>query len=162
MSYSSEDVSDLKSNLSSYPGIDYLGDVKAYDGEILSYWRPTIGLYNGFAQIDIKGDFSGIASQASRLLWNKINEFSSGDIELLSSIDSFENWISIRVENGVNIVDAFELYEESPEFVAIDKDRKYLIAIHSENISNHTDQLLLYFYKLEKNGDGSVGFINHK
>ncbi|MCL2915463.1 hypothetical protein L2725_17050 [Shewanella corallii] len=159
MPYSPEDISDLKNNLSSYPGIDYLGDVKAHDGEILSYWRPTTGLYKGFAHIDIKGNFSDIASQASGLLWSKINKFSSGDIELLSSVDSFDKWISIRVEKGTNIVDAFELYEESSEFVAIDKERKYLIAAHSENISNYTDQLLLYFYKLEINGDGSVSFL---
>lgn len=159
MSYSAEDISDLKDNLSSYPGIEYLGDVEANDDEILSYWRPTIGLYNGFAQIDINGNFSDIAREASKLLWNEIGKFSSGDIELLSSVDSFNKWINIKVKNGVNIVDAFELYEESPEFVAIDKDRNFLIAAHSENTSNYVDQILLYFYKLEVNVDGTINFL---
>lgn len=159
MSYDYEDISELKKNLSVYPDINYMGDIDAREGEILSYWRPTIGSYDGFKQIDIKGDFLLIAEYASKLLWEKISCIATSDIELLVSVDSCKKWLNINVKKNVNIVDAFELYESEPEFVAIDIDRTFLFAVHTDCPSIYADKLLLFFFRIEKDQYGKEIFI---
>ena len=159
MIYTEKDICDLKCNLNHYSGIQYLGDVEAEKGEIFTYWKPTIGLYRGFEQIKIKGEFSNVARQASKLLWGRINKFFDGDYEFLVSVNSFDKWMNIKVESGADIVDAFELYEEFSEFVAVEKQNRFLIAVHSENVSIYSDELFLYFFKIDINEDGAMSFL---
>lgn len=159
MLYNEEDIADLKDNIINYPGIEYLGDVSQQcTDEILTYWRPTIGLFKGFKQIDINQNFSEVSQQASKLLWQKLGHDLYPGIEFLASVNNHKNWLNIKLEKGVNIIDAFELYEDEVEIVAIDKERSLLFAAHTEYRSTY-DQLWLFYFNITRDNSGKMQFI---
>lgn len=55
MNYSDADVLDIVNGLKRYPGVIFHGEVDDSYENIFSYWKSTIGLHKGFAQVALGG-----------------------------------------------------------------------------------------------------------
>ncbi|MCH1925316.1 hypothetical protein L9G74_01690 [Shewanella sp. C32] len=161
MQYSKEDIEDLIDGFKYTEGVEldsktYVGK-HPYESPMLRWWRPCILVQDhSFAKLDLHPNEDEVYARASAMFWQRIQQHFdiSQGLSFKASVNSCEFWMNMRVAPHANFVEAFNLYEQHAELVAVDEQHQLLIGVMTEDPTEHQEQLWLFLlrYQLDEQG----------
>ena len=157
-SYTPEEHRQLRAQIDACTQLDFIQETPNSAVALWPFVQPTMSSYDGFAQLDIHHEeiTPELGQQANDLLFNELEKigFASTHYRWNILFDDLPSMWLVEAIHGSPLVDVFSVYCNFVNFVAVDIEQRYLLAIQTVNKSIYIDQLLLFACSIELALDG--------